>query len=210
MKNKLINVLCLSLVFMLSACFLKSKPTSYYVLENKQITSKEHIIDTKQKPTYISILPIDLPHYLSRIEIISKKGQVELLIHEFHNWGEDLSYGIARVLSSGINKKLSPLNAIASHMQVGLSPTYSLKVEILHFEGEFNKSTNLEARWILRENNQVIAEKVFNAGLALNKFEENKINTNKNKQIFTDYAEKNSKLIDKLAEEIADFIKTKI
>ncbi len=188
----------------LNACSFKTEPANYYVLKNEQNIQMSQSNSTGLNGPSISILPVELPSYLARPEMISRDGQVNILVHEFHEWAEDLTAGIARVISYSLSQRLESVQASVSPMYLGLNPDYLIKIEILNFVGELGESTQLQARWAVEQGNKVLRQEFFSTSLPLQAH--NVSDGDETDKIFEDYVSKNSQLLESLAENINQFL----
>ncbi len=206
--HRFIQFFCILLTITLSSCVFRTEPTNYYILKSEAHNNLEQKSKSqKLQGVIISVLPVELPQYLSRIEMVTREGNVNILVHDFYEWGEDLDKGIARVLSTSLSQKLNLVGAVVTPLHLGITPSYLLKIEILNFEGELEKSTSLQARWTLQEGSEIIRQEIFTASLPLlNVSSGQDFNREEYMKIFSDYANKNSKLLEDLAENIKEFL----
>lgn len=110
----------------------------------------------------IGILPVAIPAYLNRPQIVLREGEnVGLRLEEYDRWGEDVSNGIARVLGASISTQLADMRGIAIPLRTGAPVDLRLLVEVRRFEGAPGYTTTLEALWSIQEKGKVVAEGVF-------------------------------------------------
>ncbi|MGN1038920.1 MAG: membrane integrity-associated transporter subunit PqiC [Mailhella sp.] len=149
MKNFLFLLLAAA---SLSGCTLpaqlKSSETVHYYILSSPMPQK--LFSGK---TAIGILPVSLPGYLSRQQIVLREADgVSIKVHEFDRWGENLSQGIGRVLSDTLTSRGIP--ALALH--AGTKVTDKLLVDIRKFDGPLKGSLMLDAVWRIQRNGEVV------------------------------------------------------
>ena len=210
----------LSLLLMLAACSAASSPTRYYILETNSLDSsaflqkntglqKQGNRDSQQSKSalenqkgnivlnkdniagpLIAISPVSIPSYLNRPQLVTRTGDVGLSINESQRWGEGLPVGIARVLSDSLTVNLEALKISAIPLRVGISPDYTLQVDIRHFEGKLNGSLSLSVLWSLRDKKQRIWQANY----------ENTVNTG---GTYSEYVQAYASLVDQFGKEVS-------
>lgn len=127
---------------------LKSSDTvRYYVLSSPM---PQKLFSGKMA---IGILPVSLPGYLSRQQIVLREADgVSIKVHEFDRWGENLSQGICRVLSNALTSRGIP----ALELHAGTKVTDKLLVDIRKFDGSLNGILMLDAVWRIQRNGEVV------------------------------------------------------
>lgn len=167
-KTSLITFKTIFLSLLFGACFLlnacSNKPINYYLLEMPQVASTQ-ILQNKDTETSdsrpsiptgvnlsgptIALAQVIIPQYLDRQQIVTREDNVDFSIDENNRWGEELSAGISRVLCSSLTKHLSQIGATSSALRVGISPDYTINLEIRAFEGMLDGTVRLRALWSL-------------------------------------------------------------
>ncbi len=210
----------LSLLLMLAACSAASSPTRYYILETNSLDSsaflqkntglqKQGNRDSQQNKSalenqkgntvlnkdnlagpLIAISPVSIPSYLNRPQLVTRTGDVGLSINESQRWGEGLPVGIARVLSDSLTVNLETLKISAIPLRVGISPDYTLQVDIRHFEGKLNGSLSLSVLWSLRDKKQRI-------------WQANYENTVSAGETYSQYVQAYASLVDQFGKEVS-------
>ncbi len=156
MKN-LYLVCTLLLCIFLSACASTSLPTFYLLPNFNPIEVTE-----KANEKTIGILPISLPSYLLRPQIVTKNvatSQVE--ISEFHRWGENLDDAFQRVLSTSLSSKLLDKNYTAIPLRMGYPVDCRLLIDVISFEGSLDSDVALNAYWLLRNDSKILSQGSF-------------------------------------------------
>ena len=204
-------VLSISLIF--SACGGRA-PISHYVLENPTHNPESRqSVQNNQEEQYnqhaknknikldnqsnnpidnpvICILPVAIPSYLDRLQLVTRTEELGLTINESNRWGEYLSAGIARVLGNSITANLSEINAFAIPLRMGIVSDYTIQVEISNFEGSLEDEVKLSALWILKKGREKIWQSTYNNSVLAG-------------STFSSYAQAYASLVDAFGEEIA-------
>lgn len=221
-KNKaLICGIIFVSVFLLNAC--SNKPISYYLIEmphssptdtlyikNSTNTdfqdSSPHSIPTgvNLSGPIVALSQVIIPQYLDRQQLVTREDNVDFSIDENNRWGEELSSGISRVFCTSLTKHLTKIGATSSALRVGLSPDYTISLEIRSFEGTLNGSVRLRALWTLdastkRKSNRDRTDRSTTNTL-WQAFFDKTINTGND---YTSYVNAYGALVDSLAQEIS-------
>ena len=112
MKNRFSLVWAsLFLVFLLVAC--SSTPaTQFYKLNSLPSGQQENPAALPVDDIAIGVGPVDLPEFLDRPQIVTRKSQNQLEISEFHRWAASLPRDFSRVLAKNISTLL-PTDRVA-------------------------------------------------------------------------------------------------
>lgn len=157
-----ILLITIALVVM-SGC--SSKPTRYYSL-TAMSESKTPLSPSVAQNISLGIGPIEIPDYANRPQIVTRNGNHELVLEEFHQRAEPLDKNISRVLIDNLAALIGTQN-IASYPMARFEPTdYRISIDITKFETAKGGNTTLEARWkilssddkkrIIRKNSSIV------------------------------------------------------
>lgn len=179
---------------MLGAC---GKPRMNYYILDSQINLEEQTdeIQKQKNGPVLSLLPVNIPRYLDRPQIVFLRNDINMEFSENHRWGEDLNLGIERVLVDSLCRNLSSVSGIASPIRLGRANDYTLFVEVSQLEGERGDKVVLHAIWSLHRNRQNIWQSTFKKTLNVD-------------LTYDDYVKKTSVLLNELGKNIAqDFLR---
>ena len=149
MRNRLsLGWAFLFVAFLLAGC--GSTPmTQFYKLSSLPSGQQENPAALLGENIAIGVGPVELPEYLDRPQIVTRKSQNQLEISEFHRWAGSLPQGFSRVLAKNISTLL-PTDRVAVFPWEGtFSPTYQVKVEVEQFDGQVGKQVFLRVIWSL-------------------------------------------------------------
>jgi len=95
----------------------------------------------------IGVGPVELPEFLDRPQIVTRKSQNQLEISEFHRWAASFPRDFSRVLAKNIST-LVPTDRVALYPWGDtFSPTYQVKLEVEQFDGQLGERVFLPAIW---------------------------------------------------------------
>jgi len=136
----------------LAGCATSPSPR-FYQLHSLQDRNPLPSDPSSSQPIVLAIGPVHIPDYLDRPQIMTRVGDNELKLWEFHRWAESLESDVARVLVDDISGLLP-----ADHFSVVRWVPYlnhqrpaSCRVEVFveRFEGTLGDSVVLKAQWIV-------------------------------------------------------------
>jgi uncharacterized lipoprotein YmbA len=147
MKNRFsLGWAFLFLVFSLVAC--SSTPaTQFYKLNSLPSGQQENPAALPGMEIAIGVGPVELPEFLDRPQIVTRKSQNQLEIAEFHRWAASFPRDFSRVLAKNISTLL-PTDRVAVYpWEDTFSPTYQVKVEVEQFDGQLGEQVFLRVIW---------------------------------------------------------------
>lgn len=99
----------------------------------------------------IAVGPIRIPEYLDRPQIVTRSGNSELTMAEFHRWGGSLDNDLKRVIPENIAQKLDSMGYLVVNWPIpgegNLPVQYQIVIDILQFEGTLGGSVTLKCQW---------------------------------------------------------------
>ncbi len=147
MKNRFsLGWASLFLIFLLVAC--SSTPaTQFYKLNSLPSTQQENPAALPGMDIAIGVGPMELPEFLDRPQIVTRKSQNQLEISEFHRWAASFPRDFSRVLAKNIST-LVPTDRVALYpWDDTFSPTYQIKLAVEQFDGQLGEQVFLRVIW---------------------------------------------------------------
>jgi uncharacterized lipoprotein YmbA len=145
-KTKLSMLFMLSL---LSAC-ASTPPTQFYVLE-PQFEIPSSGADDNVKKRIIGIGPVSIPALLERKQMVTRDENNNLQIAELQQWAAPLKDNITEVLAQNLTA-LQPKQIIRAYPWSAYgSIDFQIIVQINRFDAKPGHSANLEASWVIME-----------------------------------------------------------
>jgi len=136
--------LILALGFLAGCIGGVSQQSVYYVLSPLQGQS------SGQSPDFepgLGVGPIKIPEFLKRPQIVARQDKNELIINEFHRWGDSLEAQTINVLVENLSNLLNTSNISAYPWERHFVPKYQLYIDFRRFEGAAAGPVVLEAVW---------------------------------------------------------------
>jgi len=135
-------VLVLASVVCLSACAGKSASSKYYVLSPLPLTKL-----SGAEGATIGVLPVDLPDYLDRPQVVTRVGENEIKLDEFNRWAERLKDNFYRVLVENLSTLLTSAKVIETAQRTKVPVTLYVGVDVVEFDGTLGGDVVLTAKW---------------------------------------------------------------
>ena len=105
----------------------------------------------KTSQTTIGILPVEIPDYLDRPEIVTRKNDGGLSLEEYDRWGGDLRNDIARVLGETLAAQLPRDRVTILTGRRSTPADYNIFVQVRRFEPIAGEKIWLRAQWTVTE-----------------------------------------------------------
>lgn len=134
MRTRSFRLLAFTAFLPLAACFKLSRESprlQQYVLSAAQPAPTGEV---RAGPT-LGLRRLDLAAYLAVPAIVVRRGANEVLVSEFHRWGEDLSEGINRVVAANLAGSPSVRAVDVAPWQIGARHNYLVQLHVSRFEG---------------------------------------------------------------------------
>jgi hypothetical protein len=153
----------LFVAFLLAAC--SSTPaTQFYKLNSLPSGQQENPAALLGEEIAIGVGPVELPEFLDRPQIVTRKSQNQLEISEFHRWAASFPRDFSRVLAKNISTLL-PTDRVAVYPWGDtFSPTYQIKLNVEQFDGQLGEQVFLRVIWSLvgqEEANELVVRKTL-------------------------------------------------
>lgn len=125
-----------------------SPVTRYYLLSsmNKGQAGDEAF----HRAIRLAMEPVELPDYLSRLQIVHRLGDHRLAFGETDLWGEDLDSGVTRVMVENFSRLMDSSRVWRLPMKNPVQPDFRLRVQLIRFEVDSDGRVLLSARWTLQ------------------------------------------------------------
>jgi len=164
MKNRVsLGWASLLLVFLLAGC--SSTPaTKFYKLNSLPSGQQENPAALLGMDIAIGVGPVELPEFLDRPQIVTRKSQNQLEISEFNRWAASLPRDFARVLAKNISTLLPTDRVSLYPWEDTFSPTYQIKLDVEQFDGQLGERVFLRVIWSVvgqEEANELLVRKTL-------------------------------------------------
>ncbi len=101
----------------------------------------------EERALSIGIGPVDLPPFLDRPEIVTRRGPAQIERAEFDRWAEPLADSVPRVLASDLAAQLGTDRVAVLPWEASGGFQYQVVVDVARFDGVMGKQVVLDARW---------------------------------------------------------------
>jgi uncharacterized lipoprotein YmbA len=137
-----VAVLLLTLVIYLSACAGKSASSKFYVLSSLP----QSPLSAAEGAT-IGVLPVAMPDYLDRPQVVTRVSENEINLDEFSRWAEPLKDSFTRALVQDLSTLLNTAKVIRTTESPGIPMALELGVEVVQFDGTLGGDVTLVVKW---------------------------------------------------------------
>ncbi|MBN9508637.1 MAG: membrane integrity-associated transporter subunit PqiC [Alphaproteobacteria bacterium] len=111
----------------------------------------------------LAILPVTIPDYLDRREIVARTADHKLLVSDGERWGEGLSAGLGRVLTVDLGKLLAKDGFVVTSGSSPPKVDAEVALTVDAFERGPDSNTVLAARWTIFDERRDGAARHFQA-----------------------------------------------
>ena len=98
-------------------------------------------------PASVGVGPLDIPRVLDRPQIVTRTGENQFSMAEFHRWGGSLSGDILDALAQDLSALLGSDRVVAYPWTRFITPEFRVPVEIHRFDGALGGEVTLVATW---------------------------------------------------------------
>ena len=152
MVHRYFTGLAVALGLMVSGCSLLTgapgtSPNRYYVLtEATDLRQIAHLPDLR-----LGVGPIQLPDYLDRLAITTRRQPNRVVYSEVDRWAESLDGNVQRILAADLSVLLYTERIALFPWYRTAAPDRRISIDIQRFEVDPEGKVRLWARWILRD-----------------------------------------------------------
>lgn len=178
---------------LVSGCMSPGPQTSLYILDAPSTQEKATITDSKSYA--VTIVPIKIPAYLDRLDVTTLSCPGKLAYSDLHQWASPLSDTIRLALARNLSRELKSDQITLKSQHAKGKNAFSVKVEIVDFNGTLGDNAYLNARWTLSSSKDTtLIEKSFQKSTELSDID------------VLSYVNAQSSLVSELASDIAKSI----
>ena len=139
---------------LLGGCLGKGtqKDTRFYLLEPVySMSSNEERALTEGEGVMLAIGPVRVREYLSRPEIVTRTRENNIVVHDFHSWGESLDRNFTVVLGANLSYLLSTDRIVFFPWRRRPNFDYQIVVDVMRFEGDLGGEASLLVHYYIWE-----------------------------------------------------------
>jgi uncharacterized lipoprotein YmbA len=127
-----------------SACGT-SPPANYYTLDPADLAYETD----PEGATVLGVGPIRVPDYLERPQLVTRRANAELKVHDYERWAEPVAVMQHRIVASNIDALLDDTLAVAYPYGRLVNYDYVLIGEVYRFDMDDAGVTRLELQWAI-------------------------------------------------------------
>lgn len=148
---------CLCLALALGGCLsLGDTPaTRFYVLtpltDRAEAPQSEAQSAEARTRVIVGLVPVEIPQYLDRPQIVTRISANELGLAEFDQWAEPLPESVTQVLAENLTRLVSTRGIDVLTDLRSNRGAYQVGVTLMRFERDADNGVVLQARWTLAE-----------------------------------------------------------
>ena len=136
-------------------CAGRSRSARFYVLSPMAAPAAEaNDISGVRRDMAIGISAVSLPKYLRKQQIITRTGSNELHLAEYDRWGGKIEEDIGRVVAENLSIILHTDRVFSSAAMEPLASDYTVKMEVIRFEGRLGGNLELFVRWTISDSRE--------------------------------------------------------
>ncbi|MBT3870609.1 MAG: membrane integrity-associated transporter subunit PqiC [Gammaproteobacteria bacterium] len=141
------------MLVLLAGCSSSVDAVRYYLIEPVSVAGA-----TNRGDMSIEIVDLEVPQYLDRLQIPSRRPDSQLVFASAHQWGESLRKNLTRALARNLTNLLGTAAIGTPANRLSSLPAYRLTVYIERFERGADGYVHLLVRWQLihRETSETI------------------------------------------------------
>lgn len=146
---------CVCLAFVLGGCLSlgETPATRFYVLTpltDSEVATQptEGQLEARQ-PVPVGLVPVEVPRYLDRPQIVTRISANEVSLAEFDQWAEPLPDSVTQVLAESLTRLLSMHGIEVLPEPRANRSAYQVGVTLMRFERDADNGCVLQARWAL-------------------------------------------------------------
>lgn len=127
-------------------CRSMTPPVTYYTLSS--ISGQTAAADAHGDLVLtIGIRPVELPGYINRTQMVTRKGPHQLSIASLHRWADYPDRLVQQLLEENLQTLLPRARVVNSPWPVGLKPDVTISFRFLELIGSADKKMLLSAVW---------------------------------------------------------------
>jgi uncharacterized protein len=146
--NPLRALLFTALIALLVSGCARSPAAHFYLLI--PLPALGEVAPVQASRAWIEVLPVQIPDYLDRHQIVTRSGSNAIEVAEYQRWGGSLSENMTAVLAEDLGNNLSSQRVFPAPGIGGAKPDYLVAVQVLRLEAIPGEHLLLKVRWSIR------------------------------------------------------------
>jgi uncharacterized protein len=142
-RHAMPGLLLLTAAALLGACG-GSPSAKFYTLTPLSSTQAPGSVASR---VAVSIEPVELPEYLDRPEIVTREGENEVKVAQFHRWAGSLGENISDLLAEDLGQLLGSDRVLVNNGSFPGKPEYLVAVRVLRLDCLPGDRVLLRTQW---------------------------------------------------------------
>ena len=139
----------------------RSKPSRFYTLDAMSVNeAASHAAATgSTQDMRIGIVPVNIPEYLKKSQIVTRTGSSEISLAEFDRWAGSLDEDIGRVVAENLSLLLKTDKVLNFPWRRNVELDYTIEMQVSRLEGALGGDVEFIVRWAIfdAQNNNVFS-----------------------------------------------------
>ena len=141
-------ITCFFLIAILGGCIAggPSQPSRFYTLAPLDDAKAAAQKEAGEQCIAIGVGPVEIPEYLNRAQIVTRKSANELKLAEFDRWAEPLNDNFTRVLSENLSDLcVEPVMIFPWRAPIRID--FKVEMGVIRFDGKLGENVTLIVLW---------------------------------------------------------------
>jgi uncharacterized lipoprotein YmbA len=138
----------------------RSKPSRFYTLDTMSVhEAASHAAATSSTQNLrLGIVPVKIPEYLKKSQIVTRTGSSEITLAEFDRWAGSLDEDIGRVVAENLSLLLKTDKVLNFPWRRNVELDYTIELQVSRLEGALGGNVEFIVRWAIFDagNNNVV------------------------------------------------------
>ncbi|WP_428354837.1 PqiC family protein [Methyloprofundus sp.] len=198
-KQTIITASLISITLLFTGCG-SSPNAKLYILDAMPSNNSPSVMTIEDRSVAVKVGPVSITDTLDQSQIVTRIGPNMLVADEFNRWGGDLQSDIQRVIGENIST-LVPTDQVILSQEISLLPIdYQVLVNVRQFDGTLGGIVTLNVDWTVAakgKDKSIVSKKTV-------------LQENADAAGYPAYVAAQSRLLQKLSQEIADEIRKQL
>lgn len=155
-KNTLLRIIAMvsGLVLLLTTGCIggsRSKPSRFYTLNSmgSRQAAAYAVSSDMTRNLRIGIVPVNIPEYLKKRQIVTRTSASEISLAEFDRWAGSLDEDIGRVLAENLSLLLNTDKVLNFPWRRNVEIDYTIEMQVSRLEGSLGGDVEFVVRWAI-------------------------------------------------------------
>jgi uncharacterized lipoprotein YmbA len=142
-------LLVLTAAGMISGCISGATPATRFYTLSADAKAPLQPRAANRRPLAVEVVPLRVPQYLDRPQIVTRTGSHRLELAEFHQWGGNLRKNMTQVFAQNLAVLLDTTDVRIAPSRADTPPDVRIELEVVQFERCKDLRVRLSVHWVL-------------------------------------------------------------